>query len=236
MKKARPMVVILVMVMALAAGCAGNPVQENMADFDRAYIPALMMTRDKDTTGESVMAIKQLKLQWTVFSSKNPGMAEEGGAAGNVEDMIKKADTLINVGKYREAHSTLIKVEKQMRQARAEVGIKYFPDRLGDFNDVRVRMIRDWRNPEKVQAHIPDAIAAWQQVQKTRVSSSIFRLSKDNAKRIKYLIKKEGEALMALSAAAASDDNRKMMALLKDVNDRFLRIYSMFGNFQGARL
>ena len=125
---------------------------------------------------------------------------------------------------------------RSMREARAEADIKYFPDRLADFNDVRARMIRDWKSMEKLQSHIPDALETWRLVQKSRFSRHTFRFSKDNAKRLKKLIEKEGEALRALAAAAASDDNRKALALLKDVNDRFLTIYSMFGNFQGASL
>ena len=236
MKKARWALAALVLVMALVAGCAGNPVQENMAAFDRAYIPALILTTDKDTSGQSVMAIKQLKLQWSVFKSRNPDMAEEGGAAHDVTSLIMKADSQINVGRYREAHHTLARIRLILLEARAESRIKYFPDRLVEFHVVLERIEGASGDPERLQRHMPDAIAAWERVQKARFSRATFRLSKDRAERLKNLIEKEADALGALLAAAASDDRKKVAELVEDVSDRFNSIYSMFGNFSGASL
>ncbi len=223
--------------LALLGGCAGNPVQESMASFDRAYIPALILTAKKDTTGQNIMAVKQLKLEWSLFRSRNPGLAEEGGPAQGVGDLIRKADGLINVGKYREAHKTLIKVEKIMREARRESGIKYFPDRLAEFHDVMEKIVGvSSKSPARVSGLMPDAIKAWQNVRKARFSRGTFRFNKDQKKRLEKLIDDEAQLLEALSAAAASNDRKKVAGLANEVKVKFTTIYRMFGNFQGASL
>ncbi len=236
MKKAGWVCAALALVMALVAGCVGSPVQENMAAFDRAYIPALILTSERDTSGQSVMAIKQLKLQWSVFKSRSPDMAEEGGAAHGVDSLIMKADSQINVGRYREAHQTLARIRLVLLEARAESSIKYFPDRLVEFHVVLEKIEGASRDPERVQRYMPDAMAAWERVQKARFSKGSFRFNKDRAKRLKSLIEKEADALSALSAAAASDDRKKVAELVEDVSEKFKTIYSMFGNFGGASL
>ncbi len=93
----KALIVLAVLMFApLLSGCAGNPVQESMASLERAYIPALMLTSEKDLTGQNVMALKQLKLEWSVFRSKNPAFADEGGSAYAVEAIVTEADNFIN--------------------------------------------------------------------------------------------------------------------------------------------
>ncbi len=237
MKKALRAMSAALAAMALAAGCAGNPVQESMASFDRAYIPALILTAKKDTTGQNIMAVKQLKLEWSLFRSRNPGLADEGGPAQGVEDLVSKADSLINVGKYREAHKTLIKVEKIMREARVEAGIKYFPDRLAEFHDVMEKIVgASSKSPARVSGLMPDAIKAWDNVQKARFNRRFFRFTSDQKERLERLIDDEAQLLEALSAAAASNDRKKVAGFAIEVKVKFVTIYSMFGNFHGASL
>ncbi len=237
MKKALRAIYMALAALVLLGGCASNPVQESMASFDRAYIPALMLTAKKDTTGQNIMAVKQLKLEWSLFRSRNPGLAEEGGPAQGVGDLIRKADGLINVGKYREAHKTLIKVEKIMREARRESGIKYFPDRLAEFHDVMEKILgASSKSPARVSTLMPDAISAWRVVKKARFNRRFFRFTSDQEERLEKLIDDEAQLLKALLAAAVSNDRKKVAGLTSDVMAKYTAIYRMFGNFHGASL
>lgn len=228
--------VLLLLSVAWIAGCAEHPVQESMAAFDRAYIPALMLTRDRDPTGQSVMAIKNLKLQWTVLKSKNPGLADDGGPANDAEPLIMRADSLINAGKHSEAHKLLEQVRDIMYEARMEEKIKYFPDRLTEFHSVLKRIVEVAPNPAKVSRHMPDAIASWEAVSKARIDGKSFRMPKERVKRIKKLIAREADALAALSAAASSNNRKKVSELTVKVKKNFITIYRIFGDFGAASL
>ena len=237
MKKALRAMSAALAALALLGGCAGNPVQESMASFDRAYIPALILTAKKDTTGQNIMAVKQLKLEWNLFRSRNPGLADEGGLAQGVEGLIREADGLMNIGKYREAHQRLVKIEKIMREARVAAGIVYFPDRLAEFHDVMEEIVGvSSKSPARVSILMPDAIKAWRNVQKARFNRRFFRFTSDQKERLHKLIDDEAQLLEALLAAAASNDRKKVAGLANEVKAKFVTIYRMFGNFRGASL
>ncbi len=237
MKKALRAIYMAMAALVFLGGCASNPVQESMASFDRAYIPALMLTAKKDNTGQNIMAVKQLKLEWNLFRSRNPGLADEGGSAQGVEGLIMKADGLMNIGKYREAHKTLVKIEKIMREARVAAGIVYFPDRLAEFHDVMEEIVAvASKSPARVSILMPDAISAWRVVQKARFNRGFFRFTSDQKERLRKLIDDEAQLLKALLAAAVSNDRKKVAGLANEVMAKYTTIYRMFGNFQGASL
>ena len=233
----KALIVLAVLMFApLLSGCAGNPVQESMASLERAYIPALMLTSEKDLTGQNVMALKQLKLEWSVFRSKNPAFADEGGSAYAVEAIVTEADNFINIGNYKKAHSVLERGRIILRNARVSAGIDFFPDRLTEFHVVMERIVKELNDPKRISILIPYVIESWRKVSQAKIDEDVFRFNEDQMENLERLIGQQTEILKGLSAAAASDDLKKMAGLAEQMKEKYKTIYMMFGNFRGASL
>jgi hypothetical protein len=237
MKKALSILPAFIFIVALLmiTGCMGGvPVEYAMAGFDRAFIPAYELTSSRDTSGKSVMAVKQLKFQWSVFKSRSPILTSGDDGSGSIGGMISEADALIVAGQYRNVHKLLKKIKVKMYKARMESEIDYFPDRLYEFELVLDKIVRRPGDTRHIRALMPGAIGAWNTVQRDRISRENFRFTKEDIKRLKKLVAAETKLLNELDRAASSGDGRKTKELAAKVYDNYKKIYRAFGYFQGA--
>lgn len=236
MRAALRSLALLGVIVVLVSGCRGDDVVASMAEFDRAYIPALILTSEKDTSGRSVMAMKQLKLGWSIFKGRNPEMVAEGGPATGIEDIVMDADGLMNGGRYKEAHREIEKIRDILYRLRSEAGISYFPDRLTEFHAVMERLLEKGGDTDKMVALVPEALAAWKAVEEAPFVRKHYRFSKDMEKALRKRITAVSEALKALGEAAGSGSGKEAAMMAREVRKGFSDVYSMFGNFGGASL
>ena len=234
----RPAVMTMLLAICLAlavAGCERADTIVTMANFDRAYIPAFILTGAADPDGRSVMAVKQLKQQWFVFQSQQPVIA--GGRAGErIEDLILEADGLVSARRNREAHEALDEIRMILMRQRMAVRVDYFPDRLTAFHVVMEMMLRSAGDPEVVNEFLPEARTRWSVVKAAKFKPEKYRFPKAMAGELDKNIAEVDKALAALERAAARSDRPAMKRKAATLKERFMNEYRMFGNFEGASL
>jgi len=231
---------------SLLFGCNEQEVLHDMARFDRAYVPALVLTGTKDTTGQSVLAVKRLRQDWDLLSAKYRQLFVAGDATGKVSGIIERADLLITTGDFEGAHRELQSISGILKDARKESGIDYYMDYLSQFSTTISKPVSavmgkepediTGSDVESIAVMLPKARAQWNAVSNARFDRKPFLFDKQTERALMEAVAAETKAIENLDAAIRSG-NRKLIArhsvLLRE---GFLRIFRMFGNFDSVSI
>lgn len=234
--------VLAVLPVLLSGGCREGELLRDMAAFDRAYIPALVLTAEADDSGKAVMAVKDFKLRWFTFKAKYEGRGWDT-ELGQVEDMIMEADGQVNVGDLKAAHDALEGIRQVMFEIRRGEGMEYFLDYLAEFHgpmEAIVLAVKD-KSPDDigetelqvVRANLFSAAALWEKAETARFDRGGFRMSQSQADKLAACMDRERKALRELESALASGDRRAVVKAALDIEPNFMEAYRLFGRFEG---
>jgi len=157
----RTLAASLFLALASAAAQAG-PV-EDMAAFERVYIPALALTNQPQAPAERVAgSLSRLAASWPGLRAAFSGKDEPLEKALRITDTaLAQAGQLLAQGKRAEAHEALEAIRPAFLQARRAAGIDLYVDRLTEFHDAMEELVKaaqagapvffyrfDWETPE----------------------------------------------------------------------------------------
>lgn len=230
----------------LVSGCNEQEVIHDMARFDRAYVPALVLTVTRDTTGQSVLAVKRLRQDWELLSAKYRQLFAGGDGADKVDGIIERADLLVTTGDFEGAHRELESIRGILQDARKSRGIDYFMDYLTPFHSAMEKVVSavDGKEPKDItrldvsviEKMLPEAKARWRAVSAAPFDRKPFLFDKETEKALMEAIAAEAKAIGYLEAAVRSG-NRKLIAKHAEMMKKgYYRVFRMFGNFDSVSI
>jgi hypothetical protein len=217
-----------------------------MAGFDRAYVPALSLTAGKDTTGQSVLAVKRLKQDWDILSAKHAQVFAIGGAGGKINAILERADMLVSTGDFKGAHSELEALGNVLLDARRRHGIDYFMDYLISFCSVMEDAVsdRDGRDPAAITegdmrtlaGQIPGVRVRWNAVAEAPFDRKAFLFDKQTEAALRDAVAQEAKAIDNLEAALRSGNRKLVMKHILLLKEGYASVFRMFGNFESVSI
>ncbi len=233
----RLLVAALVLSFGLAdPAAAGLP--EDMAAFERVFIPALALTNQPQAAAPRVdAAMRRLAETWPAFK---PRLAAGGppmdGPLTEAERSIAEAQAKLAGGQRAQAHDALERVRAALMTARAQLGIDLYVDRLTDFHDVMedfVRLALARGEPTALKPLLERAADLWRPAERMRFAPSLFGLDDADFERIAALVRRERGILQALEADLAAGQRDRVTDGAKQLKTVFSQIYVSFGDFGG---
>ena len=244
MKKMLP-VACLVLALLLY-GCNEQDVLYDMARFDRTYVPAMVLTGTKDTTGQSVLAVKRLRQDWDLLSAKYRQLFVVGDSAGKVSGIIERADLLITTGDFQGAHRELESISGILLDVRKRSGIDYYMDYLNRFYSTMEKTLSTVlaKEPDNVTesdlasiaAMLPRAREQWSNVSTARFDRKPFLFDKQTEKALMDAVVAEARAIENLEAALRSGNRKLIFRYSGQLREGFFSVYRMFGNFDSVSI
>lgn len=238
---------LLVALAYAFTGCASTEktmMQTDMSGFDRAYVPALVLTAKKGSGGEDVMAVKQLKQEWSIVRYKQSSVFES--VADEVDSAIEDADRAVMSGRPEEANRRLMSIGKTMMHARRQFGIDYILDHFTEFSDTMERIYEigeeGGRMPltdaqmSELRILSTTAREQWATAMKAKFNPSEFRMNKNSAMALRKNMQAESDLIEKLALASSSGDTRTARAMAKEIKPGFYRTYKLFGNFNSISI
>lgn len=244
MKKYLLAVCLAIWVLA-AIGCNSQEFMRDMIELDKALVPALLLTAEKEPTGDAVMAVKQLKQQWRTFTAfrmeDKRDYKEWDRIMAEVERQIDSADGDIDAGDYAGAHKKLVRARNLMKDFRAKNEMDYFPDALASFEphmQMIAKSVAD-RVPEtlmddeirKIGKIQTEARAAWQKVRESHFDNFVFKFSGDRKDELVSYIEQETALLDEIGLSVARRDRAGIINAASLAGEPYKRAVMMFGDF-----
>ncbi len=228
-------------------GCRDDGLINEMAMLDRAYVPALVLTASDDETGDAVMAVKNFKLEWLIFKARVLSARKDwGGALGEVEGLVMRADGDINAGDGGGAHEALKGVRQVMLRRRRAAGIEYFPDYLTDFHGVmeEILVAVEGKAPgsfgeadlRRLRRDLHRAAHRWEKVRTAGFDKRVFGLGAAEEREFKRRVEEESAALEALRAALKRGDEAGIIEAAGGLAPPFLNAFKLFGDFSRVKI
>jgi hypothetical protein len=244
---------IVISALLFMVGCGGEPVKpklmKDMADFDRAYIPALIFT-DLHRQRESELSLERVKGNWKTFSDKYYELEFKYGVDivdkfwkedfEKIEDLLVTSEGYVKAEKLAEAHLELDKIRFVFKRLRHRNGLPYFLDGMNEF-DTEMEEILDFikgkprldeREVEKLRNLAVDAREKWTKVLSAEVSADVFGFDDKKVAAIKKRVKAQDEVLREFEVALWSDDENAIFQTAQDVQPNFVVLYKAFGDFK----
>lgn len=237
---------VIVSLSLLSAGCDDYDVIHDMARFDRAYIPALVLTSKKDSTGQSVVAVKRLRQDWMVLKAKYASMVGTGGTSDEVDSSIERADMLITTGEFAGAHKELESIREVLLKARRSHEVDYYLDYLTEFHSAMERAVDlvagkeadaiTKANIDTMRAILPDLRSSWQKVVEAPFDRRPFLFSRDTEKALMTAVDEAAMMIDDLEAAIRSGNRPLVLKHTMLVKKSYSRVFKMFGNFDSVSI
>lgn len=226
------------LLVAAVVPAANAGVMDDMAGFERVYIPALALTNQPQAPAEKVSAaMKRLSDAWPRFKplllAGGPPMA---GAVSVAEKAVVDAQAKLQAGKRADAHEALESLRPAFIAARRQVGIDLYVDRLVEFHDVMeeaVKMAETGREPAALKPSLDKASALWTAAEPMKFEPKMFGLDAARVEQIRGMVAKERQILQAVLAAVAANDREKTLAAARQLKGNFSQVYVSFGDFSG---
>lgn len=249
--------VVLVLAIATLAGTASSlavsdrtaddrlDLLRTMAELDRAYIPALWWTGQKDRERAST-AIDRLHAVWM---GVEPILTEspllDGASTEELEavrrSIARGASLVDGDGDLHEAHEALEEIRLDTLELRRRNDIPYFLDRLTEYHEpmeaiVLAAVSGDDSAVDRIRELAPQARSSWRAVEDHPFDNRVYRLERHELHRRERAVAEEAAALDTLEAAlAASQDGGDPTAILaaaRGIKPPFTRLVLLFGGLK----
>lgn len=240
-----PAAFALLLVVLIPQASAGNRLVEDMAQFDKVYIPALAYTSEEKLK-PSRMAMKSLDSFWNFFSAKHRtnthGDKRWSSDFDKAGKFIKAADRIVASGKnLKQAHEELEHVRIVFMHLRERNNIEYFIDHLTRFHESMEKIVlaakgrTDKTISDKelnlIRQTLPTAKTMWQAVIKANFGPELYGFDKNKEARLHLLVEKERLALRRLEMALGQENKSEIISAAVAIKPEFAKIFKSFGNF-----
>ncbi len=216
------------------------------AGFDRAYIPALALTKmQKDPAARQ--AVQRLQRQWQISQPEILKAVPEADqqawkrSLAKVNNAVARAGRQAEAGELAAAHETLELVRDVLLERRTDSGVHYALDVLNQFHITMERIVKPagMMKPEEFNASTKqrfqklqrEAVEIWSAVNAAELQSPQLALGEKQRDLLVPLIRAQGEALERLGEALQQDDAERILEAARAIKPGFARIYMLFGEF-----
>ncbi len=220
------------------AGPAAAGMPEDMASFERVFIPALALTNQPKAAAPRVeAAMRRLADAWPGFKPRlAAGGAPMDGPLLDVERAIGDAQALLASARRAQAHDALEQVRAALMQARAQLGIELYVDRLTEFHDAMedfVKLAMSGAELSALRPPLEKTAALWAPAERMRFAPPLFGFDDDRFEQVAALVRRERAILRSLEADLAAGHRERVTEGAKQLKSVFAQIYVSFGDFSG---
>jgi len=233
---------------ALPLAAAGR-LEKDMAEFDKAYIPALALT-SQNKKAATEKAMKLTVSQWEVFKKKqaqtfNKSKADQADLAV-IDKLIAEADRIVRENQTtEEAHEILEGVRNTFLKIRERNSIDYYIDYTTKFHEPMEDIVLTAKGKTaetlteemllKIKARFKVAQQDWEKLQNASFDPALFSFSAEkDAQRLLY-IKAETEAMNKLKKALEGNDKGAIIKAAMGIKANFVSLFLMFGDFEKVK-
>lgn len=223
---------LLLCGLLLSSGARAGLV-EDMAAFERVFIPALALTNQPQQPPERVAAsVRRLAGAWPGL---RPAFAGQGAplerAVRATDAAIAQAGELLAQGRRADAHEALEAIRPAFIEARRAGGIELYVDRLTEFHDVMEELVKEVQAGAGAASLLAQASALWSRAERPAFEPSLFGWDEAKYAELRRRVQEERATLDALREALARGEAARAKELAGQLKSRFAQIYVMFGDF-----
>jgi len=249
MKKSCCLILVLISLSLLLGGCERKDLAKDMIAFDKAYIPALTLTGEKEV-GPAKQALKILNEEWAAFVAKH-GKEAEGNlelkrVLGQVGQLIQSANRIMNTtGDLPQAHQALESVRRAFFNFRKKSRIGYYLDNFNELQDTLgdIVWIERWRTPEtltddevkEIAETLKTAIGLCDRIQQEEFDTELFGFSAEKSARLRVEMGLESDALKSLQQAIERKDKAQIFRTVSPLRPHSNAAYILFGDFERVK-
>jgi hypothetical protein len=248
--KPKHLLIFVISLLALQNAQAGvdrKILLQDMAAFDRAYVPALAVTGEHKLKAAR-KAMARLNGEWKTFRNRYQGSlgSDKAWQEGfmQIDAHVRRANAVVaNGDTLNQAHQALEEVRVILMNLRRHDGMQYFPDALTAYHEpmeaivlaARGKTARTLGEAElaRLSRTLPEARRLWQEAVKTPMDAGVFRFKPAWTQAVQAAIQQESEALQMLEKALASHDRAQIVPAVAAIKPPFARLYGLFGDFTG---
>lgn len=228
----------IVLALALFSAAASAALVEDMAAFERAYIPALALTNQPAQPAPRVAAsLQRLADAWPRMRAGFAGQSAALDRAVLATDRgIAGAQRFLAAGQRAEAHEALEAIRAAYIEARRVAGIEFYLDRLVEFHDVMedvVKLATGGASAAEVRVRAEQASGLWRLAERPRFDGALFGFGDAKYGQLRARTVQEREIIEGLLDALLMNDLPRATVLAQEMKGVFSQIYVMFGDFSG---
>jgi hypothetical protein len=226
-------------------GSSSAALIDDMANLDKAYVAALVLSNQPDKPAEAVTAsMTRLTESWMKFvdglSPADRDNKSLKSAISQISESLAEAEKLAAAGKRKDAHEALEMVRITFWKVRSDMGIDYLLDLLTAFHEPMEAFVdlaeKPGADPVKLKSLLAELSEKWTIVEKAKPDTRLFGLSEEKTTRYTSLVKKEREILTSLAALIGGKDQETLKKTAGTVKTTFSQAYMVFGDFSGLGL
>ena len=229
---------ILFAFLLLLSSAVWAGVVEDMAAFERVFIPALALTNQPKQPAERVdQALRRLAVSWPEFRRRFSSEPALASAATRTDRSLAQAQALLGEGKRAEAHEVLEGLRHAFLEARRAARIDLYVDRLTEFHDVMesfVKLAEAGAPAAQARTALEQASALWRRAEQPAFDPALFAFDAPKYELLRKRIVSERALLDALEQSLARGERAETQDLAGRLKSGFAQIYVMFGDFGGS--
>lgn len=248
--KPKHVLILVISLLALPNAQAGvdrQVLSQDMAAFDRAYVPALAVASEQKLKAAR-KAMARLNSEWKTFRNRYQGSlgSDKAWQEGfmQIDAHIRRANAIVANGEtLTQMHNALEEVRAILMNLRRHDGMQYFPDALTAYHEPMEAIVlaAKGKTPRtlgeadlaRISHTLPEARRLWQEAVKTPMDAGVFRFKPAQTQAVQAAIQQESEALQKLEKALASHDRAQILPAVAAIKPPFARLYRLFGDFTG---
>jgi len=246
---------LLLLVVLIAAGCAGKPpkhnLHESMIKFDGKYIPALFFVR-LHRVRESELALDSLRFSWNEFHLKFYKLKMTYGVNivdkfwqsdfDRINTLITSTEGFVKVRDFDRAQDELARVREVFAALRSRNGVDYLLDRFNFFDQKLAELQAKTqgksrftdRELRELRTLCDEAYADWSSLIDFEIDPALYGFSKEKIAAIKKKAAAEQKVLEVFKQSLNSDQPQpdEIFAAAQALRPTFVVLYKAFGDFQ----
>lgn len=248
MKSIYQILLIFVFVFSLGSSCEEpkvNVLLQDMATFDRAFIPVLFYVRhdEMDNARKSVFFLNHT---WQKFNDKYKNLNLEddnwGEAFRMTDAWLSDAYTSIDSSSSDYAYIFLDHVRYQMIELRKQNNIEYFLDDIWEF-EARLDLVEEVAVDQMLclldycefEEIVEDMNKAWKAVEPVIVDFELFGMDGSKFKKLNYNEGKLKSALREFNLAVVETDGENLAVTSALLRVAYLDYLSSYGDFISSK-
>jgi len=225
-------------VLFLVSTPAAAGALEEMAEFERVFIPALALTNQPQAPAGRVQAsVVRLNARMPDFERSFTAHGPElERAIREARAASLEAERLLAQGRRAESHDALERIRPAMMGARGKLNLELYVDRLTEFHDAMedfVKRAGGGATPTQLRGPLAQASGLWRNAERLRFEPQLFGLDAAGYEKLRAMVTAEREVLTALEEAVEAGERGRIGELAKTLKSNFARIYTSFGDFRG---
>ncbi len=248
MKSIYQIILVFVFIISTGSSCEKKEVNvllQDMASFDRAFIPVLFYVRhgEMDNARKSVFFLNHT---WKRFNEKyknlNPENDNWGEAFRMADAWLSDAYTSIDASSPEDTYIFLDHVRYQMVELREQNNFEYFLDDVWEF-EARLDLVEEVAVDQMLclldycefEYLVADMNDAWEVVEPTIVDVELFGLDGKKIKELNYNESKLKSALREFNLAVEEADGENLAVTAAFLRVAYLDYLSSYGDFISSK-